>query len=337
MPFNKIISIVIPVYNMELYLSRCLDSILLDKLLDKIEIIIVNDGSTDNSLVIANSYKMQFPQAVIIIDKPNGHYGSCVNAALKIASGKYFRILDADDCFDRAAFIKFAAYLQTIDADMVITNYSKDFMSGGRKIVARHSSEKYIRQLLVMHAITYRTRILFDVKYRQSEGICYTDTEYCFYPLAVIKSIKYFDVVLYRYTIGREGQTVSTEIFYKNREHLYKVIKRMLEYLLYGNCLITLEIRELLYMKIIHAVYHYYLIILMHTKNSFDDAKMKEIDAGLKKVDMYLYSRLETVKCFRVLLPVKMWRDRSIYIGGTIIFAVLQKMMLVKNRILAFI
>ena len=93
-------SICIPSYNMEQYLSRCVDSMLVDEVLDQLEIIIVNDGSKDGTLAIANDYKQRYPQSVVVIDKPNGHYGSCINASLKVATGKYFRIVDADDWVD---------------------------------------------------------------------------------------------------------------------------------------------------------------------------------------------------------------------------------------------
>jgi glycosyltransferase involved in cell wall biosynthesis len=331
---NKILSIVIPTYNMELYLPRCLDSILQDEVLDKIEIIIVNDGSTDDSLSIANTYKERFSHSLVVMDKPNGHYGSCVNAALEIASGTYFRILDADDRFDSVVFIKFVHFLETCDADMVFTNYSRDYLSGGAQTAVKHAAEKYIRQLLRMHAVTYRTQVLHDVGYKQLEGICYTDTEYCFYPLVAVKSRAYFDEVLYRYTIGREGQSIAGDIYYKNRDHFYTVTKRMLAYLLCNNDALSLEIRKLLYMSVAHTVYHYYLTILTHTRNEIDDIKIKEIDSMLTKIDAQLYAEIGNLKSFRILTPIKIWRNSSVYIGETRLFTALQKFFTIKNLLL---
>jgi glycosyltransferase involved in cell wall biosynthesis len=323
----KILSVVIPTYNMESYLSRCLDSVLLDELLDKIEIIIVNDGSTDNSLSVAKSYKEKYPESVVLIDKPNGHYGSCVNAALKIASGKYFRILDADDCFDSNVFIRFVAFLHTGNADMVISNFSRDYVSGGRKIAAKHASETYINQLFFMHGVSYQTRILHEVNYKQLEGICYTDTEYCFYPLAAIRSRAFFDGVLYRYTIGREGQTVNDEVYYKNREHAYRIIKRMIDYLRKQNT-VTNENRTLQYTKLIQTVYYYFFSILTHSKNAGDEEKMRKIDDSIRKLNQDAYYELEAQKALRVLSPIKLWRKKSIYVGTTkryMIMMLLQK------------
>ena len=95
----KVLSLCIPSYNMEAYLGRCVDSLLAEEVIDKLEIIIVNDGSKDRTLEIANAYRDRYPQSVVVVDKPNGHYGSTVNAALKVATGRYFRLLDADDWF----------------------------------------------------------------------------------------------------------------------------------------------------------------------------------------------------------------------------------------------
>ena len=103
---GKTLSVVIPTYNMEAYLRRCLDSVTRDDVPSSLELIVVNDGSTDGSLAIMQEYAEKRPDIVNIIDKPNGHYGSCVNAALKIATGKYIRILDADDWFDTNALIE---------------------------------------------------------------------------------------------------------------------------------------------------------------------------------------------------------------------------------------
>jgi glycosyltransferase involved in cell wall biosynthesis len=313
---NKILSIVIPTYNMELYLSQCLNSVLLDELLDKIEIIIVNDGSTDNSLAIANTYKEWFPNSVVVIDKPNGHYGSCVNAALKAASGTYFRILDADDCFDSAIFIKFVNFLEACEADMILSNFSKDYISGGRKIAANHASERYIKKLLEMHAITYRMHILHNAEYKQLEGICYTDTEYCFYPLSVVKSHVYFDEVLYHYTLGREGQTVNVETFYKNRNHALQIIQRMIGYLQQQSEK-PVAARSLQYCTVIRLVFAFYRSILSHRRNEQDEDKMREIDCLIKTIDIDLYKAVGEKRYLIFLKPVKLWRNKNIYMYDT--------------------
>jgi glycosyltransferase involved in cell wall biosynthesis len=319
---EKILSVVVPTYNMETWLPRCLDSVLIDEILDEIEIIVVNDGSTDDSLAVAGLYKERFPASVIVIDKPNGHYGSCVNAALTVAAGRYFRILDADDRFASDVFVRFIVFLRNCRSDMVVSNFSREYLGGGRKIAAKKACDTYFNQLFFMHGITYRTEILHSSGYRQLEGIAYTDTEYCFYPLAAVKSRVYFDEVFYLYTIGREGQTVNDEVFYKNREHAYRIIQRMANYLSEQKGVWN-ENRSLQYAKYIHAAFYYFIAILIHPPNETDEKSMRNIDAFIWELNIKAYNELGAQKYLRILRPVRLWRKKHVYIGTTKLYAVM--------------
>lgn len=104
---EKLLSIVVPTYNMERYLARCLDSLLVPSVIKHIEILVINDGSKDQSGVIAHNYQERYPQSVKVIDKENGGYGSVLNIGLLNASGKYFKVCDSDDWFDGEAFGNF--------------------------------------------------------------------------------------------------------------------------------------------------------------------------------------------------------------------------------------
>ncbi len=90
----KLLSLIIPTYNMEALLPRCLDSLLVPETLERLEVMVVNDGSKDGSLAVANRYKERFPQTLTVIDKPNGNYGSTINVALPVAQGKYVKVVD---------------------------------------------------------------------------------------------------------------------------------------------------------------------------------------------------------------------------------------------------
>ena len=131
---NKILSIAIPTYNMERYLGRCLDSLVAARRTDALEIIVVNDGSTDCSSEIAHRYAKEHPNSIIVIDKKNGNYGSCVNAALKVATGKYFRVLDSDDWVDTDGLVQLLDKLKNAEADAVVTHFSKEFAASPVRI-----------------------------------------------------------------------------------------------------------------------------------------------------------------------------------------------------------
>lgn len=238
---SKQLSVCIPSYNMETYLSRNLDSFLGSEYAAELELIIVNDGSTDRTLEIANTYKSRYPDVVIVIDKPNGHYGSCVNAALKIARGKYFRIVDADDWVDTDALNTMIRTLRDVDTDAVYTKYCNYYEQDGTFVINDDplrlswgkpldlndiKFDKYAH----MHQISYLTQFLRDIEYKQTEGVCYTDTEYVFKPLIQAKSIYCIDIVLYQYYIGRNDQSMSPSVLMKNFSHLRTVLLSILDY-----------------------------------------------------------------------------------------------------------
>ena len=140
--FTKVISIVIPAYNMEKYIARCLDSLLISNL-DDVEILVVNDGSQDRTSEIAHTYQDRFPSSIKIIDKTNGNYGSCINVGLTLASGKYFRILDSDDYFYKEHFAAYVKALKNIDADVVLTHCTYVYENGKRKSCRKEAARRF--------------------------------------------------------------------------------------------------------------------------------------------------------------------------------------------------
>lgn len=248
----KRLTIIIPTYNMESLLPQCLDSILHTTLLASIETIVVNDGSTDGSLAIARDYESRYPDVVKVIDKPNGNYGSTVNAALPIATGEYVRLLDADDCFDGALIADYIDFLQqNAGVDMVVSPFIEVGKCSERHvdydIYSRHKYEygvaydadkvfgdKIIR-FFMMHSVAYRTALLRDMGYRQSEGISYTDQEWVFYPLFRVQTIAFADIPLYRYNSAREGQTMDSAVQLRDIGQLVALTTNMANYFAKAN------------------------------------------------------------------------------------------------------
>ncbi len=94
----RLLSVIIPSYNTEIYLARCLDSLLYHSdILKQLDIIVVNDGSKDHTSEIAQEYQAKFPDTITVINKENGGHGSTINAGIKVAQGKYLKVLDSDD------------------------------------------------------------------------------------------------------------------------------------------------------------------------------------------------------------------------------------------------
>ena len=224
---KKLLSIVIPTYNMEALLDQCLTSLIVpDKeKREKLDVIVVIDGATDRSSEIAHGYESRYPETFRILDKKNGNYGSCVNAALPLAlsgGGEFVRVLDADDSYYTENISDYLDVLESCDADLVLTPCHLVNLNGN---VIENRSFAYTKGLafpvseldscILMHSITYRSSIFRTFSYHQTEGISYTDQEWSTIPMQGVKTVYYYDKPIYRYLIGREGQTMDSGILMK--------------------------------------------------------------------------------------------------------------------------
>ncbi|GFI38773.1 putative glycosyltransferase EpsJ [Muribaculaceae bacterium] len=238
---DKILTIIIPTYNMESLLPRCLDSLVKPQCSEFLEVLVINDGSKDNSLSIARKYESEYTGIIKAVDKENGNYGSAVNKGIELATGKYFRILDADDYYDNKGLSILINELENINVDLILTNYRKD--RGAQKVYFK-SPESSIGHIydfdnvdidsypnFAMHGITYKTSILKNNNIRLQHGISYTDTEYCFYPLSYVKTFVALDILVYCYQLGRPGQTVEISSQIKSVASMVNIIDRMYYYL----------------------------------------------------------------------------------------------------------
>lgn len=232
---NKILTIIIPTYNMEKYLRRCLDSLIIDEEgMKQLEVLVINDGSKDSSSQIAHEYQDKYPDTFRVIDKENGNYGSCINTGLKEATGKYIKVLDADDTFNTEGFREYVGLLNRIDVDLVITdvvvvNPEGNQLSKSTRRIQPNSIQMisnviddFLNPHIQMHAVTYKTANLREINYYQTEGISYTDQEWMFIPMTKVETLYYYPVVLYQYLVGRDGQTVELDAHIRNISHHIK-------------------------------------------------------------------------------------------------------------------
>ncbi|MBQ7951705.1 MAG: glycosyltransferase family 2 protein [Alistipes sp.] len=245
---TKRLSVIIPTYNMAALLPQCLDSLVRSAAASSLDVVVVNDGSRDASLSIAQRYADHHPDIVRIIDKPNGNYGSTINAALPTLKGEYVKILDADDTFNCSAVVRMVDFLKSVSGvDMVVGPFIEIHPKSEYKInytlnkqqpydTGRiYKAEQVIKEghipFFMMHSIAYRTELLQQMGYRQSEGISYTDQQWCFFPIFNVQTIAFTDIPLYRYNLTREGQTMDMAVQLKSISQLTEVVLSMAEYL----------------------------------------------------------------------------------------------------------
>ena len=320
---NKILSVIVPTYNMEKYLHKCLDSLIVDlELMKKLEVLIINDGSKDSSSIIAHKYENEYPGTFVAIDKENGNYGSCINVGLKTAKGRYIKILDAGDWFDNHNFAWFLEKLENIDTDIVISdflhfNYNKGVVheqcyNFPTDIIFR-LSDFYPDAVIQMHAITYRNDLLRQMNYTQSEGISYTDTEWFLLPLIFVKTAIYLNKSIYVYLVGRDGQTTNYRTYSLNYGQHIKVLKRIITIL---NRHSEYDAEQYALYALHRNVVFMYSTLLQTYRIKVDYKDLSNFDLFLKQSKPDLYDSLNSLSTFNKFpfYYVKEWR-RNNYIG----------------------
>lgn len=229
----KIITVSIAAYNVESYIEQCLDSFADERLRETLEVLIINDGSTDNTALIAERYVQNHPEIFRLINKENGGHGSTINRGIQEASGKYFKPVDGDDWVDTENLITIIDMLRNIDSDLVITDFCEKYMKTGqtRKIccdsLPRNELTNFCdidwKDLLVYHNMIYVTNVLQQNDILVSEKVFFEDTEYVLFPLKYINTFYYMPSVLYYYRLEREGQSCSVEGIIKHINDLRQI------------------------------------------------------------------------------------------------------------------
>ena len=241
----KIISFTVPCYNSEQYMRKCINSLLVGG--EDVEIIIVNDGSSDDTAKIADEYREKFPSIVKVVHKENGGHGSGVNSGLVNATGEYFKVIDSDDWVDEKSLKSVINTLKHFiesgkKLDLLLTNYVYEHVEDNTQNVidyvgifpeSRLCSWDDMRRLdpvkyIIMHSMTYRTQLLRDCGLVLPEHTFYVDNLVVYIPLPLVKTIYYLNTDFYRYYIGRVDQSVNEQVMVKRVDQQIKVTNIML-------------------------------------------------------------------------------------------------------------
>lgn len=219
---EKILSIVIPSYNVEKYLEQTLESFVDAAVLQDIEVLIVDDDSKDSAPEMGKRYESQYPGNFRLISKQNGSHGSTINRGIQECIGKYFKVVDGDDWVNTKDFITLIENLKSCDADYVVTNYYEVNDPTGVKTAKTDNDlrnettgncwsfckmEKLAQPF--MHALIFRSSILKNNHICLDEHSFYVDVEYILYPFPFVDSIIYFDLFVYMYRLAQATQSVS--------------------------------------------------------------------------------------------------------------------------------
>lgn len=255
---DKLLTIVVPVYKVEPYINKCLDSCLVyksngqgekvldDELMNQLEVIIVNDGTPDNSAEMSREYVKRYPNTFRQIDKENGGHGSAWNVGLKEATGKYLRFLDSDDWLTNLD--RLMLDLQNCEADVVFNPFEVCSLTDDNIIIptpdisgahepndSSHSypitkeiwmdfSNKYSN--VNFWSVTYKTVILKPLWPLFAEKVMYDDYILTWAPLVYGRTCMTFDYVLYNYLVGRPGNSMTVSDQEKRARSYAKCFKQ---------------------------------------------------------------------------------------------------------------
>lgn len=324
----KLLSVVVPCYNSEQYMRKCIDSLLIGG--EEVEIIIVNDGSVDGTPEIANDYGSRYPDIVKVIHQENGGHGEAVNAGIRNATGLFFKVVDSDDWVSEGPYRKILEVLEEMTRsgarlDMLISNFVYDKVGARRKKVMKYTTAlpenriftwnevKHFHkgQYILMHSVIYRTQILRECGLELPKHTFYVDNIFVFNPLPYVKTMYYLNVNFYRYFIGREDQSVNEEVMIRRIDQQLKVNKLMIDYIQLSK-LNNRKLRNYMisYLDIIMTVSS---IMLIKSGTDENYAKKQELWEYLKKHDKRLYVKIRCGILGRYMnLPGKGGRQVSV-------------------------
>lgn len=242
-----LLSIAIPSYNSEAYLHYCVQSLVIGG--DRVEILIINDGSSDRTQEIAEQLADQFPNVRAIYQENKGH-GGAVNTGIREARGKYFKVVDSDDWVDARAYLKILETLDQLEkdaspVDALISNFVYEKEGQDRKKSMTYTDVLPINRLfgweevgtfskgqyIMMHSLIYRTELLRQVDLKLPEHTFYVDNIFVFTPLQAVETMYYLPVDFYRYFIGREDQSVNEQVMIKRIDQQLTVNRILVDHL----------------------------------------------------------------------------------------------------------
>lgn len=244
---EKLLTVVVPVYKVEQYIHKCLDSLIVaDEWMERVEVLVVNDGTPDRSAMMAKEYEQRYPQTFRVIDKENGGHGSAWNRGVEEAKGKYLRFLDSDDWLTN--YEAFLERLSHLDVDLVFTDLDVFHQDTGVHNIyqLRMATDTPLvvddfnwddtddfflgYNFTNFHMCTYRTKLLQQYQPLFDEKVFYDDEILFVMPLCTAKRMAYVDLILYNYLLGRTGQTMDAKVAMRNLEFKFRVREKQIRF-----------------------------------------------------------------------------------------------------------
>lgn len=315
---EKKISVIIPIYNVEKYLKQCLDSII-NQSLKEIEIICINDGSTDSSLKIIQEY-MKKDSRIILINKKNEGLSAARNDGIKKSIGKYILHVDSDDWIEEESLSELYSYAEKNNLDIVSFNYYREFFKESIKIQVLFEVNKKIfksieyfnlflteREIsavwnkLIKSTIYKNNHILHPVGINLGEDLATTPKLIYF-----SQKIGYLDEYFYHYRYN--DKSITSTLKGSKRAELFRIYKNLKEFFQEKN--LDLNLLYFIFLKKVSNFYTYpfekenelYLEGCKNFIEILEDKKFKKFKNFLNKKEIFF---IYIIKIFPFVLTIK--------------------------------
>lgn len=309
---EKILSVSVASYNVEKFIVQNMESFLGTEVSSKIEVLIIDDGSKDNTADIALEYQNKYPETIKLIKQKNAGPGSTVNTGIINATGKYFRMVDGDDWVNTQDLVKFINFLENNDVDVVYTDYCLVDNETSKKVPQRINFYRKNEVLdyteicdkidVVMHNVTYKTSILKNNNIIL-DNCFYTDMEYLLYPVKYINTVAILDCLIYMYRVSLSTQSVNINSMIRNKEMHNLVLTHLIED--YKNSLtsgIMSRSKEKFILKRLNEMCGTRLSIILAQKPSkYTKNELKEFVLFLKESNDELYNMFMNFRTMKLL------------------------------------
>ncbi|MCI9219915.1 MAG: glycosyltransferase family 2 protein [Lachnospiraceae bacterium] len=240
---DKVLTISVAAYNVEDFLEKTLDScVAIDKdVLDKVEIIIVDDGSVDGTQGIGERYEDKYKLSVKYVRKENGGHGSTINYSMQHAQGKYFMLLDGDDWVDTASFRELVMRLQEEEADVISCSYNMVDNETGKETLVSHNSmfevnkqyqakKMLSRARIFLAGLIVKTSILQRYPFHVQEKCFYVDMEYVTFFVPYVKTVIFYDLTVYQCRTALVNQSTSKLGAVQHADDHIQVAKNLIDF-----------------------------------------------------------------------------------------------------------
>lgn len=239
------VSVIVPIYNVEQYLNRCIDS-LVNQTLQDIQIILVNDGSTDGSGKIAKKYANAYPEKILYLEKENGGLSDARNCGMLYAEGEYVAFLDSDDYIEKNAYEEMYNKAKEDDSDYVECDFIWEYPNEKKEDTQYKYNNKH-EMLAFVRVVAWNKLIKRNIiekhKIEFPKGLRYEDIEFTYKLIPYINKFSYINQTFVHYTqrdnsIANIQNERTAEIFtvldnvinYYKQNGLYDEYKEELEY-----------------------------------------------------------------------------------------------------------